>query len=60
MESQPRRTKVVLNFDEIFRVYRAFNSKHFDKKFLKCFCFRKNKFKILLAVKCQKRRFSQF
>ncbi len=32
MASQPRCTKVVSDFDEIFSVCRAFNSKHFDKK----------------------------
>jgi hypothetical protein len=54
MGTQPRRTKVISNFDEIFKVYRAFNSKHLDKKkFLKSFCFHKNILKILLGVKCK-------
>jgi hypothetical protein len=41
-----------LDLDEIFRVYRAFNSKHFDKKnFSKSCYFDRDTLKILLAVK---------
>jgi hypothetical protein len=31
MGSQARYAKVKIDFEEIFGVYRAFNSKHFDK-----------------------------
>jgi hypothetical protein len=50
MRSQPRYIKMFSDFDEIFSVSRAFNSKHFDKKkILKSLCFHKNILKILLA-----------
>jgi hypothetical protein len=40
MESQPWCTKVFSDFDAIFSVCRALNSKHFGKKFsLKTFVF---------------------
>jgi len=48
MESQPRRTKMAYNFDEVFSICRAFNSKHFDiKRILKRFYFHEDRFKIL-------------
>jgi hypothetical protein len=48
--SRPHRTKSFSDFNETFSVDRAFNSKHFDKKkFLKSFCFHREKFKILLG-----------
>jgi hypothetical protein len=46
--SQPRRTKVVSDFDKTFRVCRAFSSEYFDKKkFSESFCFDQDKLKIL-------------
>ena len=45
-------TEVVIDFDENFRICRAFNSKNIDKKiFLKSFHFDQDKSKILKMVK---------
>jgi hypothetical protein len=55
------RTKVFSYFDKMFSVCRALNSKQFDKKiFFKSFCFHRERNKILLAIKRQKRLFSEF
>ena len=40
--------EIISDFDEIFSICRAFNSKHFDKKeFPKGFCFDENMIEIL-------------
>jgi len=33
MKSQPQCTKVIFDFDKIFSICRALNSKHFDKRY---------------------------
>jgi hypothetical protein len=57
--NRPHCKKVIFDFNEIYSVCRAFNSKNFDRKILKNFRFHGVKPKILLPVKCQKRFFLQ-
>jgi hypothetical protein len=51
MGSQTQCTKVFSDFEKIFSVYRAFNSKHFDKKkFSESFYFHGDTLKIRTLV----------